>query len=211
VVATIAFGLFGLRSRALTLLMLGLMALSAVAFICRFRGPMFAGVVILYFTALTVMLFTSIVWDPQYRVNIPVGGIRYFSLVTVLPTFHILLQLLELQPVQSATAKRNSLLLGIQTGILALAILVRGSALPLVGAIATALLIVAWRFRNNPDRRRLLFGNAKLLGLVTIGFLAVLAVLIPPNYVTEGRFGTVIWQRVTESLGTNPAWPFPGV
>src|SRR5207253_803746 len=45
---------------------------------------------------------------------------------------------------------------------------------------------------------------------VGMSFLALIAVLVPPNYLTEGRFGTVIWQRVTESLGVNPAWPFPG-
>jgi hypothetical protein len=33
----------------------------------------------------------------------------------------------------------------------------------------------------------------------------------PPNYLTEGRFGTVIWQRVTQSLGVSPRWLFPGV
>ena len=79
-VATAAFRLFGLHAWALTLTMLLLMALSAATFLLRFSGAAFASVVILYFSALTVMLFTTMEWDPTYTINVPVGGIRYFSL-----------------------------------------------------------------------------------------------------------------------------------
>jgi hypothetical protein len=209
-VATVAFGLVGLHSWALTLLMLALMALSAATFLWRFPGAAYGAVVTLYFSTLTVMLFTPLVWDTAYSVQLPVGGIRYFSLVGVLPIFHILLELLEASPAPAA-AKRNAVLLGIQTAILVLAILVRGSALPLIGAITLVALVVAWKSRRDRTQRRVLFENAKVIGLVSIGFLAAIAVLVPPNYLTEGRFGTVIWQRVTQSLGINPAYPFPGV
>jgi hypothetical protein len=210
-VATVAFNLFGLHSWALTVLMLALMAVSAMTFLWRFPNPVYGGVVVLYFATLTGMLFTSLVWDPSYEVNIAVGGIRYFSLVTVFPIFHILLELLHAHPVQAAPAKRNCALLGIQTAILILAILVRGSALPLIGAVTLVFLVLAWRSRHNDDRRRMLLGNAKVMGLVSVALLAAIALLVPSNYLTEGRFGTVIWQRVTQSLGVSPAWVFPGV
>ena len=210
-VATAAFRLFGLHAWGLTLVMLILMALSAGTFLLRFSGAAF-GVVILYFSALTVMLFTPLVWDPGYALQIPVGGIRYFSLVSVLPIFHILFNLLDAHAIKLTTGRRrNAVLLGLQTVVLMLTMLVRGSALPLIGAIALVWLALAWRRRRNPGARRALIDNAALIGLVSVGVLGTIAVSVPSNYVTEGRFGTVIWQRVTESLGLNSSWPFPGV
>src|SRR5262249_6308339 len=111
----------------------------------------------------------------------------------------------------AAPAKRNRVLLGIQTAILMLGILVRGSALPLIGAVTLVFLVLAWRSRRDDDRRRMLLGNAKVMGFVSMALLAAIALLVPPNYLKEGRFGTVICQRVPQSLGVSPAWIFPGV
>ncbi len=135
-VATAAFRLFGIHAWALQLTMLLLMALSAAALLWRFHSAAFAGVVTLYFTALTVMLFTSLVWDPQSAIQIPVGGVRYFSLVGVLPLFHILLTLLDPRPSQRETATRDAVLLALQAAIFILTVLVRGSTLPQVAGIA---------------------------------------------------------------------------
>jgi len=41
--------------------------------------------------------------------------------------------------------------------------------------------------------------------------LSTIAVAVPRDYLTEGRLGPTIWERVTQGLGTNPAWPFAGV
>ena len=103
-VATAAFRLFGIHAWALQLTMLLLMALSAAAFLWRFPSAAFAGVVTLYFTALTGMLFTSVVWEPRWQIQIAVGGVRFFSLVSVLPLFHILLTLVDPHPPQRKTA-----------------------------------------------------------------------------------------------------------
>ena len=130
-VATVAFRLFGLHAWAPPLTMLILMAVSAAAFLRRFYRA-HAGVVVLYFSALTAMLFTPLVWDPAYAVNIAVGGIRYFSLVSVLPVFHILLTLFDRSSARPGTRRRDGALLALQTVILVLAILVRGSALALL-------------------------------------------------------------------------------
>ena len=75
--------------------MLLLMALSAAIFLLRFSGAIYVGVVIVYFTALTIMLFTPLVSIPVMPFKFPLGGIRYFSLVAVLPFFHFVLDLID--------------------------------------------------------------------------------------------------------------------
>jgi hypothetical protein len=210
-VATAAFRLFGIHAWALQLTMLLLMALSAAAFLWRFHSAAFAGVVTLYFTALTVMLFTSLVWDPQWQIQIAVGGVRYFSLVSVLPLFHILLTLVDPRPSQRQTATRDAVLLALQVAILLLTVLVRGSTLPQLAGIALVCLVLVWKHRRKTERLRALFGKLAVIGLAGVASLSAIAVAVPRDYVTEGRFGPAIWERVTQGLGTNPAWPFPGV
>jgi hypothetical protein len=140
-----------------------------------------------------------------------IGGIRYYSLLTVLPLFHILFELLEWPTVPAGTKKRRDLALGLQTMILVLGVLVRGSAFSLVGAIAIAWLALAWNHRREPGRLKVLFSNLTVMGISTAFVLSAIVASIPRDYLTEGRFGTVIWQRVTESVGAvNPFWPFPG-
>jgi hypothetical protein len=210
-VATAAFRLFGIHAWALQLTMLLLMALSAAAFLWRFHSAAFAGVVTLYFTALTVMLFTSLVWEPRWQIQIAVGGVRYFSLVSVLPLFHILLTLVDPRPPQRETATRDAALLALQTAIFVLTVLVRGSTLPQVAGIAFVCMVLAWRHRRKTERLRALFGKLAVIGLASVVSLSVIAAAVPRDYLTEGRFGPAIWERVTQGLGMNPAWPFPGV
>jgi hypothetical protein len=210
-VATAAFRLFGIHAWALQLTMLLLMGISAAAFLWRFHSAAFAGVVTLYFTALTVMLFTSLVWDPQWQSGIAVGGVRYFSLVGVLPLFHILLTLTDPRPSQRETAMRDAVLLALQTAIFLLTVLVRGSALPQVAGIALVSIVLAWRHRRQTERLRAVLGKLAVIGLTSVVSLSVIAAAVPRDYLTEGRFGPAIWERVTQGLGTNPAWPFAGV
>src|SRR5580700_3746694 len=210
-VATAAFRLFGIHAWALQLTMLLLMALSAAAFLWRFHGAAFAGVVTLYFTALTVMLFTSLVWDPQWQFGIAVGGLRYFSLVGVLPLFHILLTLVDPSPPRRETATRDTVLLALQTAIFLLSVLVRGSTLPQVIGIALVCMVLAWKRRRKTEQLRALLGKLAVIGLASIAGLGAVAAAVPREYLTEGRFGPTIWGRVTQGLGTNPAWPFAGV
>ena len=208
-IATAAFRIFGLHDWALPVVMLLLMAVSAGLFLQRF-GAALSGVVTLYFTCLTVMLFTPLVSDPSNAEQIHVAGIRYFSLLTILPALHILLDLLDRGAVPRLYRRHNTML-AIQTVILVLAVLVRGSAMALIAAIAAFALALAWRWRK--DGRWLLWlrGKTAVLGLTLLALVVVIALAVPPSYIAQGRFGTVIWQRVTESIGINPAWPFPGV
>jgi hypothetical protein len=210
-VATAAFRLFGIHAWALRLTMLLLMALSAATFLWRFHSAAFASVVTLYFTALTVMLFTSLVWDPLWQIQIAVGGVRYFSLLSVLPLFHVLLTLVDPRPPQRDTATRDAALLALQGAILLLTVLVRGSTLPQVAGIAFVGMVLAWRHRRSTERLRALFGKLAVIGLASVVSLSAIAAAVPRDYLTEGRFGPAIWERVTQALGTNPAWPFAGV
>jgi hypothetical protein len=210
-VATAAFRMFGIHAWALRLTMLLLMALSAAAFLWRFHSAAFVGVVILYFTALTLMLFTSLVWEPLWGTEIAVGGVRYFSLVSVLPLFHIVLALIDPCPPQRETTARDAALLALQTAIFLLTVLVRGSTLPQIAGIALVCMVLAWRRCRKTEQLRALLGKLAVMGLVSTTCLSMIAVAVPRDYLTEGRLGPTIWERVTQGLGTNPAWPFAGV
>jgi len=210
-VVTAAFRMFGMHAWAVQLAMLLLMAISAAAFLWRFHTSAFAAVVTLYFGALTVMLFTLLGWDPMYGAQIPVGGLRYFTLVDVLPTFHILLTLLDSRRLRRGEAIRDGLLLALQTAILLLPMLTRGSSLPMIAAVVLVWGALAWRHRHDRDRLRTLSHELAVMGLASVGGLAAVVAAVPWDYLAEGRFGAPIWERVTESLGVNPAWPFPGV
>src|SRR5262249_58146237 len=94
-------------------------ALSAAVFIWRFHDRRMV-VVVLYFTTLTVMLLTPLVWSPPYATNLTIGGIRYFSLVAILPAFHLIF---ECADTQAASFARWELFrsAGLQTVVLLLA------------------------------------------------------------------------------------------
>jgi hypothetical protein len=204
--ATAAFRLFGLYSWAPLFTMFLLMTVAAAAFLWRF-GHRMASVVTVYFVALTIMLFTSIVWDPIYRSQVESASIRYFSLLAVIPVFHIILHLLDPPVADPAIRRRGYALLGIQTALLAFAILVRGSAASLLGAIGTVWLFLVWR----RDRLAPLLRDAVLIGSVGATLIAALIYVMPEEYRIEGRVGTVFWHRLVVSLTINPNFPFPGL
>jgi len=208
VFATAALHLFGLHLWALPALMLALMGISGIAFLRRFSSDL-ASVVVLYFCSLTVMLFTPLVSHPGILGGTAPGGIRYFSLVAILPTFHILFDMTKISSFNISV--RNYLLLPIQVAIFAFAVLVRGSAASLIGAIVLVWLVLAWQNRRNPHRFRLLVDKLAIMVLVPVILVGTIALLVPRDYLTQGRFGTVVWHRVFTSLGWNPAYPFPGV
>jgi len=208
VFATAALRLFGLHLWVLPAFMLVLMGISGIAFLWRFSSDL-ASVVVLYFCILTVMLFTPLVSHPGILGGTAPGGIRYFSLVAILPAFHITFDMMKISSFNISV--RNYLLLPIQVAIFAFAVLVRGSAASLIGAIVLVWLVLAWQNRGNPRRFRLLAGKLVILVLVPAVLVGTIALLVPRDYLTQGRFGTVVWHRVFTSLGWNPAYPFPGV
>lgn len=220
--ATISMELFGPRMSSVVLGMLCLMAVSAIAFICRFRDAR-AAVVVLYFTALTVMLYTALVWNPTFRVlfpvggamdafnnpsNISVGGIRYFSLVAILPAFHLWLEVIDRSKFSLRTHAWILLPLALQVIILILAILCRNSAGPLVGAIFVGWVVVGWRYRREPGTMARAFTKAALGAVVAVAFVGILLLSVSTTYASQGRFTETFWHRVFVSLGLSPSWPF---
>ena len=191
-------------------MMLVLMGLSAAAFLWRFGGN-FAVVVILYFTSLIVMLFSPLEWNPVIAAQVPVAGIRYLSLLAGLPGFHMLLEFFEPAAAAQKLAWRNYGLLAAQSAILVLACLIRGNAAALVGIILLVWLVVGWRNRRDRGRLKEMVRTIAIVGLAGIALVGAIAVSVPSDYLRDDRFGTVVWHRITESIGTNPAFPFPGI
>ena len=192
-VATAAFRLFGFHWWAPVAMMLILMGSSMAAFLRRFPPTL----VTLYFSGLTIMLFTILVWDPALRWQIPVGGIRYFSLVGILPLFHILLTLMERQPSRAVAP------LAVQTTILMVAAMVRGTAATAFVAIALVSLVLAC----DRTRRSALIRKLATVGVASVMLVVAVALIVSPEWVTTGRFQTIIWTRVLQGLGMNPGLP----
>jgi hypothetical protein len=206
-VVTWAMCLFGAHPGSPVLLMLGLMGISCGAFLWRF-GDDRAVLVVLFFCALTVMLFTPLVWDPSTAIGIPIGGIRYFALVGILPAFHLAVEGINASEIRSPVDQWRFLLLAMQVVILALAILTRTSSASMLGAIGVIWLFGLWR---NRDDRSLIWrqiSNGAFTAGVGAGFVLLLLLLLPPNYFSEGRITGVTWHRVFTGLGLHPAWPF---
>jgi hypothetical protein len=207
VLATLAMHLFGPHPSSPILLMLVLMGISAAAFSWRF-GDERALLVPLYFFSLTLMLFTPLVWDPNTAVGIPIGGIRYFALVAILPAFHLACEQADLTEPEPRIGQRTFLPLAMQVFILVAAILTRTSSAYLLGAIGVVWLLGLWRNRSDGFRvRRQLLSGFCMVGL-GVGFFSVLIFLLPANYIAEGRVTGLVWHRAFISLGLNPAWPF---
>lgn len=210
VVATLGMRLFGLHSSSLLLSMLALMGVSTLAFLLRFRDQR-AVVVILYFTSLTVMLFTPLVWSPPYALNMTIGGIRYFSLVAILPAFHLLLECADARGPGSRMTRGTFAAMSVQVVVFVLAILVRNSGAPLMAAIAIGCLLVAWNVRREPGATMRTLRKATYMVIVGAAFIGLLILLVSTDYVKKGRFTETIWHRIFLGLHVNPAWPYGNV
>jgi hypothetical protein len=121
--AELAFAIFGPHARALPLLFVALLGASTAAFLVRFQQAYLSAIPII-FTALTVLLLTSISNDPA-NMQVPIGGIRYYAVVGILPTLHWMLELFGNHRPSNPWIRWSAL--AIQLAILGLAILVRGS------------------------------------------------------------------------------------
>jgi hypothetical protein len=205
VVASWAMLLFGPHLYSLPFFMLGLMASSAATFLWRFRDGRSAVVTVTFFS-LTLMLCTPLVWDLDIASQIPIGGMRYFSLLAILPAFHLALELTDGQGHARGARRLHASLLAGQVVLLVLAIFVRVSAVFLVGPILLVALAKVWR--NHGTELRSLRRKATVIAVVGAVFVGSLLVALPSGYVRDGRVTTIFWHRAVISLGVNPAWPF---
>ncbi len=205
--AAVSTRLFGTNVTAPVIGMFILMGISAFAFIWRFRARNTV-VVVLYFSALTVMLFTPLSFVPAYIANFVVGGIRYFSLVGILPAYHLLLECMQTRSWGQLKPGRNLLAMTVQVVILILAILVRNAAFPLVAAIAAAWLVMLVINRRDQFTVARLTNKAAAMVLIAAAFVGILVLSLSKDYLKAGRFSETIWHRVFVSLGMSPEWPF---
>jgi hypothetical protein len=210
VVASLGMRLFGLHTSSVVLSMLALMGISALAFVWRFRDR-HAVVVIAYFTSLTIMLFTPLTSHRDYVLNVGIGGIRYFSLVAILPAFHLLLELAETRPWGPRLARGEFAAMVVQVAVLVIAILVRNSAAPAIAAVAVGGLLIAWKNRREAGMMTRSLRKLATMVAVGIAFVGLLVLSVSSSYLTDGRFTETVWHRIFLSYGVSREWPFGNV
>ena len=210
VVASLSMRLLGLHTLSIILAMLALMGVSAVAFFWRFPDRRIVAV-ILYFTALTVMLFTPMVWDPPYARNVTIGGIRYFSLVAIMPAFHLLLECADARGPGSRMTRGRFAAMSVQVVVLVLAILVRNSGATVIAAVAAGCLLVAWHTHHEPGATMRTLHKATYMTIVGAAFVGLLMLSVSTDYLRNGRFTETVWHRIFLGLHVNPAWPYGNV
>jgi hypothetical protein len=208
VAARLGFALFGPHGQALPLTYLLLIGLSTVSFALRYRDERMSAAPILLL-ALTLLLFTPLL-DGLNAQQAPIGGLRYYAVVGILPALHWCFEFGD----KGIPGRYGGLarwgLLGVQLAVMGLAILVRGSPfyllLPLAGAVWLAL-----RQRHAGVAVRTtatyLFVPAAVLA-IGLGLLPRLAF---PDYAASGRLYVNVWHHIFVGLGTSPYFPFPGL
>ena len=106
-----------------------------------------------------------------------------------IPAFHILFDMTKISSFNISV--RNYLLLPIQA-IFAFAVL--------IGAIVLVWIVLAWQNRRNPRRFRPLVGKLGIFVLFPVVLVSTIALLVPQDYLTQGRFGTVVRHASSEVL-----------
>ncbi|HJU32900.1 MAG TPA: hypothetical protein VJ740_15660 [Hyphomicrobiaceae bacterium] len=204
---TFAMRLFGPRIDALPYCFLLLMGASVAAFIARFRDERLLAVPV-QFAALSLMLIGPLAADQRIADQVPIGGNRYFGVLGVLPTIHLVLELAGSPGHHDDRRPRaHILLLCTQAAMLALVLLVRSASayllLPVVGAVAYRV----WGNREDLDTRRRIGRQA---GCALVAFLASLLLLVAcvPSYLKSGRIGGLFWHRAFISFTLHPEWPY---
>jgi hypothetical protein len=202
-----AMGIFGLRISSLVLLYLVIIGASAITFVLRYQDRR-SLVVPLYFFAATIMLATPLGTSKFSIEQMPIGGSRYFVMAAILPALHICFEFLEQDgAARIIDAAPKMLLLFVQALILSFSILVRSSAIYLMGFIFG---VGIWRlfrarFARHPS---LAFMNkAAIIGLA-FGLWATFVVVTLPAYVKDGRAWGNFWHRSFVGLSFHPAWPY---
>jgi hypothetical protein len=159
-------------------------------------------VIPLHFFVLTALLLTPVL-NGDALSEFPIGWLRYFGLLSILPAIHILFEIHDRSPARIPLLAST----GVQVFILLLALNIRSaSSYLLLGVLAIAAL--AYR-RNDFETLRLTI-VAKVSGAVSL--LLLFAILVyataPTDYRAESRVTGVFWHRILIGLGTNSGWPF---
>ena len=205
--ATAAMHIFGPRIYSLLYAFLILLLISSAAFIWRYQDRRLLFVP-LYFTSLAILMFTIVGVDPQEVSEIPVSGIRYFSLFAIMPAAHVFLELADMTKSGMRLTARNAALLGVQTLLLMVAIIIRGSPIYLVGAIGLEGLTMMAAHRHRRAALQNIVSKGAYIGATGAAFIVIFYLSVPGDYKETGRTMVHLWHRVVISLSLNPDWPF---
>jgi virginiamycin B lyase len=202
---TASLFVFGPYTLSLVLGFILLLGASVLAFLLRFPDDRALAVPVL-FLALTLMLLTPHGTSEWWIDQSPIGGTRFFVIAGILPTLHVVLELLGST---KRPAKPSSYaLLGLQFALLLCAATARMSMMYFVGAIVLAALLSLWARRRDAWSRR--FVVAKFAVLIMVAGIVLVAgrLLAPSAYEETGLSSEVFWHRAFSTLGAHPDWPF---
>jgi hypothetical protein len=205
--ASVAMAAFGARIASLYFGFLLIMAASNVFFLLRFQDSR-AVLVPIVFTALTVMLATPLVTDKFVASQIPIGGIRYFSIAGMLPLIHLWYEFGDGSQITRYRHWYHLVLLALQTVILSFVMLARVSFIAIVAQLALLLAIQTWWLRSEQSRRSSM--TLAFAAAVSLTFIIGLKSSLPDFAQTQSLSGS-LWDRAFIGLTFHPAWPFPGL
>jgi hypothetical protein len=205
----IAFFIVGPKAHSLPVFFLSLLGISTAMFLIRFRDHRLVAVPI-YFTGTTLLAMTNLSVMPDAG-QVPIGGMRYFAILGILPALHWCFEFLDASESPQPWPTKRSATLAVQTTLMAIGILVRGSPLYLLIIVGISGYVGCCRKRQRTRAmselmRCLIFGAAPLVVAITLILAAY------PKYASAGRTFGNVWHRAFVSFAmTNPNWPFPGL
>jgi hypothetical protein len=192
------FFLLGPHTRSLLLGFIAVLGVSVLAFLVRFRDGRLLSVSVL-FSALTFILLTPFATNLAVVNQAPIAGYRFFVVAGILPTMHIILELLDSERLNI----RNAIWLAIQLSVLLFAASIRLSATYFLLAASIAATIAFAKVSRLDVAIKIVV--LLLAGAVTyaIGYATT-----PKAYLALGLTSDPPWHRAIVGFGVNPAWPF---
>jgi hypothetical protein len=203
-IISVLFSIFGVTLAVFPALAIGLSAVSAIAFAIRFRDGRLL-LLVVHFCLLTVLLLARTSTETGPFNEFPIGGLRYFGLLAMLPAFHIMLEIFD-RRVRKLTAIGASTA-ALQIFIFALCLNVRSASIYMLLAIATLVAATIVAKSSFIDWRAVIAKFSAALSALMLCTIIIYA-LSPADYRNEGRVTGVFWHRILISLGANPSWPF---
>ena len=203
--ATGSLFLFGPHTNSLVFGFLIFLGVSLTAFLLRFSDDRLLSIPIL-FVALTVMLLTPHATSQWWVDQSPIGGIRFFIIAGILPTLHIVFELLDSNNKRARTTIYG--LLTLQLAVLLAVTTIRMSSTYFLGAIVFAAILSIFLRRRDPKGRRLAMTKVAVLLIVSVIAQMGGRWLIPNSYTDVGLASETFWHRTFSALGAHPDWPF---
>jgi hypothetical protein len=205
-VATVSvlFKIFGVTLAVFPILAVGLSTISVICLVARFPDSRLF-VVPLHFLLLTALLFSPVATEATFVDQLSIGGLRYVSLLAILPGIHIALEMVDRRTGRLHAIEKLASMIQVITFMLCLN--VRGGAAYLLFATATMVGLALWAKSAGLNRRVVAIKACSIVSVLALTAIAI-HVMAPIDYQREGRVTANFWHRLIVSLGVNPQWPF---